>query len=181
MTGAGSHAATYADYSHGVRIVCDQRPWGMGWNINGTREARVVEDGAARVAHESGWARDAEFMNELYKRERPVRFKIGTCVLYCLDTWHRGTPVNLGSWRYTQHTVWRAADSPFIGFQSFAPNLAGMPPRYIASLSPAQRTIFGIPPPGDKYWTKATAAAAALRYGPGFQVDDYVRLAEARL
>lgn len=133
----------------------------------------MVEDGAARVSHENGWARDADFMNELYKQERPVRFKLGTCVLYCLDTWHRGTPVNPGSWRYTQHTVWRHVDASFVGFQALAPGLAAMPPRYIAALSPTQRAVLGIPPPGDKYWTKLTVEAAALRYGPGFDVSDY--------
>lgn len=173
--------ASYADYSHGVRIVCDDPPSEVELSSTRNGEDRVVEDGSARVAHENGWARDADFMDSLYKRERPVRFKVGTCVLYALDTWHRGTPVNLGSWRYTQHTVWRNADAPFVGFQAFAPNLAGMPPRYIASLSPMQRTILGIPPPGDKYWTKLTAEAAALRYGPGFRADDYVAAARSRL
>ena len=49
-----------------------------------------------------------------------------------------------------------------------------MPPRYIASLSPLQRTVLGIPPPGDGYWTKLTVEAAALRYGRGFERAPYL-------
>jgi hypothetical protein len=53
------------------------------------------EDGSARVPYETGWRRDSAAMDSVYAAERPVRFARGTCVLYLLDTWHRGTPVAL--------------------------------------------------------------------------------------
>lgn len=171
-----SHGADYADYSHGLRIIRDTPPPESEASAAGL----VLEDGAARVSHESGWTRDAAVMDSLYAAERPVRFKRGTCLLYCMDTWHRGTPVALDSWRYSHHTVWRRADAPFVGFQALAPNLASMPPRYIASLSPTQRAVLGIPPPGDGYWTQLTVEAAALRYGRGFETAPYLEGATGR-
>jgi hypothetical protein len=174
-----SHDASYADYSHGVRIVRDTPPAESNHQSNrGDHDGTptpVVEDGAARVPHESGWVRDSAFMDSVYATERPVRFKQGTTVLYLLDTWHRGTPVALGSWRYSQHTVWKRADASFVGYQALPPNLASMPPRYIASLSPTQRPVLGIPAPGHRYWTKTTVQAAALRYGIGFDTEPYLK------
>ena len=166
-----AHGSDYSDYSHGVRIVRDTAPTSeVSATVLG---ADGVETGAARVPHETGWLRDAAAMRRLYEAERPVRFKPGTCVLYCLDAFHRGTPVELGAWRYTQHTVWRRADAPHVGFQTLAPNLAYMPPRYLANMVPDCRAVLGIPPPGDTFWTPNSVEAARRRYG--FDPGPYLR------
>lgn len=43
--------------------------------------------------------RDFKLLERLYATERPVRYRPGTCLLYRLDSWHRGTPVALGKHR----------------------------------------------------------------------------------
>jgi hypothetical protein len=129
-----------------------------------TQPAVVEETGAGRIQYECGWFRDAAEMAQVYAQERPVRFRRGTCVLYLLDTWHRGTPVALGESRHTVHFVWRRVDAPFVGFQALPPALAYMPPQYMAGLTPTQRAVLGIPPPGHPYWNDATVQLAFLRY-----------------
>jgi hypothetical protein len=44
------------------------------------------------------------------------------------------------------------------------PALAYMPPQYMAGLTPTQRAVLGIPPPGHPYWNDATVQLAFLRY-----------------
>ena len=136
------------------------------------------ETGAGRVAFESGWERPAHQMDALYQAERPVRFRAGTLVLYCLDTWHRGTPVRAGQARYTHHSVWRHCEAQHIQYQGFAPGLAQMPPQFIRGLSPTQRALLGIPVPAAEYWNVDTIDAARRRYG--MDVEPYVEAMNKR-
>jgi len=46
--------------------------------------------------------------------------------------------------------------------------------RLVAGASVAQRCVLGFPPPGHAYWTPATLAAVAARYGPlGMDLSPY--------
>lgn len=100
----------------------------------------------------------------LYAEEKPIRYSPGTCVIYGLNAWHRGTPVNPDQVRYTHHHVWRHKDAEWVNWQSLAPQMSAMPTRYLSELSVLQRTVLGFPAPGDRYWTEETVDAVGQRY-----------------
>jgi hypothetical protein len=107
-----------------------------------------------------------------YAREKPIRYAPGTCVLYGMNTWHRGTPAALGQVRHTHHHVWRNKTAEWVNWQSLAPRMAGMPVRFLESLSVLQRTVLGFAAPGDEYWTEETVDAVGRRY-PGMDMRPY--------
>ena len=89
--------------------------------------------------------RTEEYTEHLYQTERPVRYKPGTCIIYRLDAWHRGTPAALGKVRYSHHHVWRRADAEWVNWQSLAPRMSAMPNRYLERLTVPQRAC-ALPP-----------------------------------
>ena len=60
---------------------------------------------------------------DLYGRERAVRYRPGSCLLYRLDFLHRGSPVLPGKVRWTHHTNYKRADCEWIGRSTWARNL----------------------------------------------------------
>ena len=106
----------------------------------------------------------------LYPRERMADYRTGTVLFYRHDTWHRGTPLELGALRLTQNLTFRKAASEWISTLSRGWAWAMYRPskimeRLIAAASVDQRCVLGFPRPGDDYWTAATIAAVAARYG----------------
>ena len=116
--------------------------------------------------------RSKENIERLYEDEKPVYYKPGTCILYGLNAWHRGTPAALGKVRYTHHHVWRHRNAEWINWQSLAPKMYGMQTRYLEQLSVLQRTVLGFAAPGNSYWTKETLDAVGQRY-PGMDMTPY--------
>ena len=47
----------------------------------------------------------------VYERELLPRYRVGTCLLYRMDTYHRGTPVFKDTMRRVWGAVWRRGDS----------------------------------------------------------------------
>jgi hypothetical protein len=108
--------------------------------------------------------RDRGILRRVYETERPVRYSPGTCLLYRLDSWHRGTPVALGKHRVAQHIMYRRASVEWASWQAYSASMSAMPGRFLAGLSPVQRGVLGFPLPGHSYWTQDTAAAVGRRY-----------------
>eukprot|EP01051_Picozoa_sp_SAG22_P010216 SAG22_NODE_905_length_6570_cov_9.540411_3_plen_402_part_00 len=115
---------------------------------------------------------DSEIAARLYAEERPVRYRVGTAILYRLDAWHRATPVRSGAFRLNHHLIWRHEHAEWMSWQGWAQPLSSVPPRYMVKLSPAQRSVVGFPLPGDRYWEPDTVAAVAQRY-PGMDMQPY--------
>lgn len=114
-----------------------------------------------------------------YEHEKPVYYKPGTCIIYQLTAWHRGTPAALGKVRHTHHHVWRHRTAEWVNWQSLAPRMASMPTRYLESLTVEQRTVLCFAAPGDAYWTEETLDAVGQRY-PGMDMGPYRIGAELR-
>ncbi len=110
--------------------------------------------------------------DERYKGEKPIRYRTGTCVLYRLDAWHRGTPVAINRVRYTHHRGWRKRQADWVSWQGLAPRMALLPNRYLEELSVEQRAVLGFPEPGDPYWTEETVDSVGRRY-PGMNMSPY--------
>ena len=94
--------------------------------------------------------------DELYGRERAVRYRAGTCLLYRLDFLHRGAPVLPGKVRWTHHTNYKRADCEWIGRNTWARNLwelenTGLAGKhfsrtgFLQGLSHTQRMALGVP------------------------------------
>ena len=108
--------------------------------------------------------RSIELTEKRYLAEKPVHYKKGTCVLYRLDAWHRGTPAALNKVRYTHHRGWRKRHADWVSWQGLAPRMALLPNRYLERLNVEQRAVLGFAPPGDPYWTKETVDSVGRRY-----------------
>jgi len=130
-----------------------------------------------------------EFRKKLYNREKRVRYKMGTVLVYRQDLWHRGTMVKNGVKRYVMNITFRRKDADWI--MSWQPGWArknyrlNWPERSlektIASLSPVQRAVIGFPPPGHAYWNEYTLATVAIRYKPfGLDMKPYEDAYNAR-
>lgn len=127
----------------------------------------------------------AVFRQELYRREKLVRYQRGAALFYRHDVWHRGTPLLPGVCRRVHNFVLRKRECEWITHWSrgWAPSLytwtnnnhqASDFATLLATCSVEQRTVLGFPQPGHPYWTPYTLQAVKQRYGPlGFDVGPY--------
>ena len=99
-----------------------------------------------------------------YQKEKPLRYKMGSCVLYRLDAWHRGTPVRPHKVRYTHHHGWKKKNAEWVNWQGFAQKLSQLPNAFLENLSVNQRTVLSFAAPGDAYWTEETLDSVSQRY-----------------
>ena len=97
-----------------------------------------------------------EFRKKLYENEIKITPEIGDVLFYRLDVWHRGTPVKIGKIRRVMNIAWKKSECTWIncwnpGFtiDMYYQKIETM----FSNLSPLQRSVLGIPLPGDKYWT----------------------------
>ncbi len=107
----------------------------------------------------------------LYPREVHARFRTGTVLLYRHDTWHRGTPLELGTMRAVHNLTFRKAGSEWVSTLhtgwAWAMYRRSLPmERLIARASVEQRCVLGFPAPGHPYWTPETVTAVGARFGP---------------
>ena len=140
-------------------------PRGEGYELTGARphDARVVFP---------------DVRPDLYGRERAVRFRPGTALLWHHGVFHRGTATIHGRQRLISQFVYRRADSPWVMYTSIAydgqqsKTLAAQ--RFYGELGVGQRDALGFPPVGSKYWTAETINAVARRF-PHMDMGPYSR------
>ena len=109
-----------------------------------------------------------EIRKEAYRREIKTQPAKGDVLLYRLDVWHRGTPVNPGTVRYVHNLLWALPDAP--GMSTWNPGYTvpmyyGWLEKYVASLEPIQLLSLGFPTAQHPYWTKQTVEGVKMRYG----------------
>ena len=124
----------------------------------------------------------AAFRTEhLYPRERYVRYRFGTVLLYRHDTWHRGTPLRPGALRLVQNMTFRKAPSEWIsvlhsGWAWAMYRRSRVMEKLVATSTVEQRCVMGFPPPDHEIWTEDMVRAVEARYGPlGMDVTPYRR------
>ncbi len=123
--------------------------------------------------------RSEDLTNQRYREEKPIYYRPGTCVLYRLDAWHRGTPAALNKVRYSHHRGWRKRQADWVSWQGLAPKMASLPNRYLEELTIEQRAVLGFPAPGDSYWTEETVDSVGQRYG-GMDMKPYQQLLQLK-
>ncbi len=112
----------------------------------------------------------AAWRQSLYAREHRAHFKPGDVLMYRHDTWHRGTPLRVGSRRLVQNITYRKAAAEWIsvlhvGWAWSAYRRNKFLEKLIAQASLTQRAVLGFPQPGSDYWCAETIAAIEARYG----------------
>ena len=116
------------------------------------------------------------FRQKLYQREIITQPSIGDILFYRLDTWHRGTPVLPGKIRNVINLVWKKRDCYWIqqwniGFTKKMYD--GVLEKIFVEMTPLQRSVFGVPMPGDKYWTIDKVKLLISRY-PNINIKPYI-------
>jgi len=128
----------------------------------------------------------AAWRQNLYGRERHVRFAPGDVLLYRHDTWHRGTPLLPGRLRLAHNITYRRASAEWIstlhtGWAWSAYARDKFFEKLIARATPAQRGVLGFPPPESPYWCTETLAAVEARYAAyGIDMAPYRAAVAAR-
>jgi Phytanoyl-CoA dioxygenase (PhyH) len=125
----------------------------------------------------------------LYAREQAVIVPAGSLLLYQLGTIHRGSRLTRpDAVRLTHHFAYRRADAHWAGCTFWGDyGLTAEMQELIEQATPRQRELFGVPPPGHRYWNEQTTIGMALRYSamdmtpylPVGRVDE-ARVREAR-
>ncbi len=130
------------------------------------------------AASETG-TRSSERTEARYREEKPLHYRPGSCVLYRIDAWHRGTPAALNQVRYTHHHGWKKKSAEWVNWQGFCQKMSQLPNAYLENLSVAQRTLLSFAAPGDAYWTEETLDSVGRRY-PGMDMSPYRAGMQAR-
>ena len=115
------------------------------------------------------------FRQDLYKNEMLVNASSGDVLFYRMDVWHRGTPVFPGKIRFVTNLVFKRRDCFWIHQWNTGwtrKMYYGHLERMIEQMTPLQRSIFGIPLPGNGFWTKEKIYHFQSRY-PNVDITPY--------
>lgn len=117
-----------------------------------------------------------QFRQELYKREIQTEPTCGDVLFYRLDLWHRGTPVFPGKIRFVTNLVFKRRECYWI--QQWNPGWTkkmyyGYMEEMIGAMTPLQRSILGIPFPGNEYWTEKRIYQFQQRF-PTMNMKPYI-------
>ena len=139
--------------SHAPTTVCSRRhyPEKILWPAHCSRAARPA----------------------LYDNEVKVIVPAGSLFIYSMRTFHRGTPFRAEGGRLAHFITYAPAAWKWLGIvgwsaQAIKPSFR----TWIEGATPAERELFGFPPPGHQYWTEETLAGVGARY-PGMDMAPY--------
>lgn len=116
------------------------------------------------------------FRKNLYDKEIITEPDIGDILFYRLDLWHRGTPVKEGQVRFVINLLWKKKECFWINFWNpgWTKNMYyGYIEDFFTKMSPLQRTVLGVPPPGHTYWDFEKVQLLQIRY-PKIDIEPYL-------
>lgn len=116
------------------------------------------------------------FRKDLYENEIITEADTGDILFYRLDVWHRGTPVKKGQVRFVINLLWKKKECHWIN--CWNPGWTkkmyyGYLEHFFTSMSPLQRSVLGVPLPGDKYWNIEKINLLKMRY-PKIDIEPYL-------
>ena len=116
---------------------------------------------------------DLQHQKELRKFERSAAGLAGTLLAYGIDVFHRGTNLTEpGGYRYAMTSCFKKAGNDAIGYTSWPWHFAKPWHKIFEHATPDQLNCFGVPLPGDPFWTEETLSLAQLRY-PKWDMTEY--------
>jgi len=111
--------------------------------------------------------------------ERSSASPAGTAIPYAIDVYHRGTNLTAPNGRrFAVMACFKRAGDEAIGFHAWQFHHTQPWARIFDHASPEQLACFGVPRPGDPFWTGTTLARAQARY-PGWDLAPYRAAASA--
>jgi len=118
-------------------------------------------------------ATHARIQQELKTFERSSASPAGTIIPYGIDIYHRGTNlVAPRGRRFAVMACFKKAGDDAIGYHAWAFHHMKPWARIFDHATPEQLSLFGVPMPGEPFWTKETIARAQVRY-PGWDMSQY--------
>ena len=116
---------------------------------------------------------DVDHQKELRKFERSAAGPAGTLLAYGIDVFHRGTNLTEpGGYRYAMTSCFKKAGNDSIGYTSWPWHFTKPWQNIFEHATPDQLSCFGVPMPGDPFWTEETLSLAQLRY-PKWNMSEY--------
>jgi len=116
---------------------------------------------------------DLSHQKELRSFERSAAGPAGTLLAYGIDVFHRGTNLTApGGYRYAVTSCFKKAGNDAIGYTAWPWHFTKPWHKIFEHASPDQLSCFGVPLPGDSFWTDETLALAQLRY-PNWDMSEY--------
>ena len=116
---------------------------------------------------------DSEFQKELIKYERSAAGPAGTLLAYGIDVFHRGTNLTEpNAYRYAMTSCFKKAGNDAIGYTAWPWHFNKPWHKIFEHATPEQLSCFGVPLPGDPFWTEETVTLAKLRY-PRWDMSEY--------
>ncbi len=110
-------------------------------------------------------AYQAQLQKGLSAYARTSASPAGTAIPYTIDVYHRGTNLTApGGHRYALMTCFKKAGDESIAFTPWAHNHTQPWANIFNHASVEQLACFGVPRPGDAFWTETTLARAQVRY-----------------
>jgi len=116
---------------------------------------------------------DPKYQKELSKFELSAAGPAGTLLAYGIDVFHRGTNLTEpGGYRYAMTACFKKAGNDAIGYTAWPWHFAKPWDIIFEHATPEQLNCFGVPLPGDPFWTEETLSLTKLRY-PKWDVSKY--------
>lgn len=107
----------------------------------------------------------AKLQEGLTRYGRSSASTAGTAIPYTIDVYHRGTNLTApGGHRYALMTCFKKAHDESIAFTAWAHNHTQPWGRIFEHATVEQLACFGVPRPGDAFWTDITIERAQTRY-----------------
>ncbi len=117
--------------------------------------------------------KQTELQNRLRPHERSSAAPAGTIIPYSIDVYHRGTNMTAPhGHRYAVMACFKKAGDDSIGYHAWPFHQSKPWRRIFEHASPEQLACFGVPLPGDKFWTAVTLERAQARY-PQWNLTPY--------
>ena len=115
----------------------------------------------------------AKLQEALKPFERSSAAPAGSAFPYSIDVYHRGTNLPApGGHRYAVMACFKTASNDAVAFHAWAFHHRKPWARIFEHATPDQLSCFGVPLPGDRFWTDLTLQRAQVRY-PNWDLTPY--------
>ncbi len=134
----------------------------------------VTKTDSALVARpEETLSGGSALQEKLQPLARSTASPAGSVFAYGIDVYHRATSLTApGGHRYVVTACYKVSSNDSIGYHAWPFHNRQPWANIFNHASPDQLSCFGVPPPGDRFWTPRTLAGAQLRY-PAWDLQPY--------
>ncbi len=130
-------------------------------------------DSLVAVGSAASFYDDLDMQDKLKPYEKSAAGKAGSIFAYGIDVYHRGTNLTAsGGYRYALTACFKKSGNDGIGHTAWQFLHKNPWHRIFDHATPDQLHCFGVPLPGDAFWTRQTIEHTQSRY-PGWDAGEY--------